>query len=104
MPEIMDKKLLLIVPYSEYPAVSKELYKIYYNQYQNYGGKPVDEDWALSLYDMPPETVYMAKLGKAIGMAGECDGIVICNEVVNDRFTGDMQMIAQAAGFAVYKL
>lgn len=102
--DFLDKKLLLIMPFSDYPQVSKELYKIYYKDYQNYGGKPVDEDWAMTLYDLPPETMYMAKLGKAIGMAGECDGIAICNNVVDDRFTRDMVMVAEAAGFAVFKL
>lgn len=102
--EFVDKKLLLILPFSEYQEVVKALYPVYYKIYENYGGKPVDEDWAMQLYQLPKETLYMAKLGKAIGMAGECDGIAVCNEVVDDRFTRDVVNVAEAAGFAVYKL
>lgn len=104
MDDIMDKKLLIVVPFIEHPTVSKPLYDVYYKQYQNYGGKPVDTDWAMELYDYAAEHTYIQLLGKAIGMAGMCDGLAVCNFVVDDRFTRDLTEICGSAGLPVIKL
>lgn len=104
--EFMDKKLLLIVPFSEDAPIATLLYHKYYKEYQNYGGKPVDEEWALKLYQAEElaKQPYMARLGLAMGMGAQCDGFLVCNDVVNDRFTRDVQLMAETGGWPVYKI
>lgn len=100
----VGKKYLLIVPYSEWPEVGWALYERYYREYEMMGGEPIDKDWAKELYDMADKEQYIAMLGKALGMVSKCDGVVVANSCVNDRFTTDVVTAAEAAGFRVMKL